>query len=374
MSGNAIDRRGVLAAGLGLLAAAVVPRPAGAAAALLVGARADASGRFFASGFDLAGHAAFDLPLPARGHGIALRPGRREAALFGRHPGRFVAILDLDAGRIVRTIANVPDRRFNGHGVFSADGALLFTTETDHAAERGVVGVYAAERGYAPVAAYDSGGLDPHDLRLLPDGRTLAIANGGIPTFRDAPRVKPNPADMDSSLAYLDARDGRLLGALRLPRALGPLGIRHLAVAGDGAVGFAAQYEGPSVDLVPLVGSHPAGAPELRLFAGPAEATRAMRNYCGSAAIDRGELILGVSSPRGNLATFWEMASGRMLATAAVADGCGIAPAEVPGAFVVASGLGGARRVDAATGAATAVPGGFVAVGRWDNHLLTIGG
>ncbi|MGE0715597.1 MAG: DUF1513 domain-containing protein, partial [Alphaproteobacteria bacterium] len=84
---NAIGRRGILAAGLALVSSALAPRTATAAPALMVGARGDRDGRWFASGFRLDGGRAFDIPLPTRGHGIALRPGAREAAFFGRRPG-----------------------------------------------------------------------------------------------------------------------------------------------------------------------------------------------------------------------------------------------------------------------------------------------
>ncbi|WP_374445888.1 DUF1513 domain-containing protein [Stella sp.] len=371
------DRRQVLAGGIAALFAPVLGGGLAAAGAAtgprLLGARVGQRGGFFASAFDAAGEGAFDLPLPARGHGFAERPGRAEAVACARRPGTWLAVIDTAAGRILRHVGNAEGRRFNGHGVFSADGRLFYASESDHAAGRGVVGVYAADRGYTPVAAWDSGGLDPHDLRLLPDGRTLVVANGGIVTDPAAPRMKLNTGAMDSNLSYLDAATGRVLAQARPPAALASLGLRHLAIAADGAICFAAQYEGPAVDLVPLVGSHRPGAAELRFFSAPAAALRAMRHYCGSAAVDRSGRILGVSSPRGNRATFWDTADGRILASAEVADGCGIAPL-APGRFAVASGLGGVGAFDPATGTGSALAGALAAAGRWDNHLLALSG
>ena len=367
-----LRRRTLLAAGLGAVALASLPPGVRAAAPpRLLGARVDGAGRFFASAFDGTGEGAFDLPLPARGHGFAQRPGRAEAVACARRPGTWLAVIDTARGRIDRLVAGADARRFNGHGIFSADGSLFFATESDYALGRGVVGVYAVDRSYALVAAWDSGGLDPHDIRLLPDGRTLAVANGGIVTDPDAPRMKLNTGAMDSTLAYLDAATGRLLGVVRPPPDLGPLGLRHLAIAADGSVCFAAQYEGPAVDLVPLVGTHRPGEPALRFFTAEAADVRAMRQYCGSAAMDDSGCVLGVSSPRGNRATFWDVAAGRILAAAEIADGCGIA-ALGAGRFAVASGLGGVGAFDATTGAGAALAGARAAAGRWDNHLLAL--
>ncbi|BBK34022.1 hypothetical protein EDC65_3856 [Stella humosa] len=368
-------RRDLLAGGLACAALAALPRArAEAARPLMLGARIEAGGRFFASAFDGEGEGRLDLALPARGHGFAQRPGGAEVVACARRPGRYLAVIDLAAGGIRHMVANAEGRRFNGHGAFSTDGRLFFASESDYAGERGVIGVYAADRGYAPVAVWDSGGLDPHDVRLLPDGRTLVVANGGIVTDLDAPRMKLNTGAMDSTLAYLDTADGRLVAVHRPAAELGALGIRHLAVAADGMVAVAAQYEGPAVDLVPLVGTHRPGDREIRFFAAPQPTLRAMRQYCGSAAMDAAGRVLGVSSPRGNIATFWDIADGRVLSSVAVADGCGIAGAGPDGGFVVASGLGGAVGFDPATGAGRPLAGSVAAAGRWDNHLIALQG
>ena len=40
------------------------------------------------------------------------------------------------------TIPSIEGRHFFGHGVFSPDGKLLYATENDFEAARGVIGVY----------------------------------------------------------------------------------------------------------------------------------------------------------------------------------------------------------------------------------------
>ena len=340
----------------------------GSADGLFLSAKADAADRFFVSGFDRTGAEAFALPLPGRGHAVALHPRKVEAVVFARRPGTFAMAIDLASGEVRARIGSVTDRHFYGHGLFLADGAVLLATENDYAAGQGVIGLYDARDNYRRIGEYRSHGIGPHDIRLLGDGTTLVVANGGILTHPDAPRAKLNLATMAPSLVYLDARTGELLAEARLPRELHQLSIRHLAIGRNGEVAIAMQYEGPSGDLVPLVGVHH-GAGDVVLLEGPAEAMRRMRGYCGSAAVDFSGTVLGVSAPRGGLAVFWHLASGRFLSTSEIVDGCGIAPGSAPARFVVTSGLGGAFLVDARTGEKRGTAPRLNPGNHWDNHL-----
>ena len=369
----AIDRRSalrVLTAGLAtpLLAR---PLPAARARRVYLSARADEGDSFSVSGFGPSGAPVFDLRLPGRGHSFAVSPDNRTAIHFARRPGIFALAIDLARGTVLQTFAPPENRRFQGHGAFALDGRLLYASENDFEAARGVVGIYDATAGYARVGEIPSHGIGPHEIAPLPDGRTLAIANGGIATHPDMPRVKLNLPDMAPSLAYVDRRDGALLGEYRLDPALNRLGIRHLAVGRNGAVAVAMQYEGPQGDLLPLVALRRTGG--LQFLDAPETVLRAMKRYCGSVAFDTGGRIAAASAPRGNIAVFWDTETGTFLSTVPLADGSGIAPAARPGTFVATSGRGGAFLVEARSGAATQIEGGFVAAGRWDNHLVAAG-
>ncbi|MBC7134892.1 MAG: DUF1513 domain-containing protein, partial [Oceanibaculum nanhaiense] len=163
---------------------------------LYLSARADREGKFFASGFDADGAKLFDLPMPARGHGSAVspdgRPSGRQAVFFGRRPGRFALVIDSASGRVAHTIPAIEDRAFAGHGLFVKGGRLLLATEIDYAGKRGLIGLYDAADSFRRIGEWQTGGLDPHDLRLLPDGRTLIVANGGILTHPEVQRMKLN--------------------------------------------------------------------------------------------------------------------------------------------------------------------------------------
>lgn len=361
-----LDRRAFLAGSAAALALRAMPASA-APARVFFGARLEGRDKFFASAFHADGGGLFDFPLPARGHGIALDPARGRVAFFARRPGDFAIILDLAARAPVATLIPAKGRFFCGHGAFSADGALLFATETVAESGDGVIGVYAARGYYARLGEMPSGGLDPHDIRLVRGGRFLAVANGGLLTHPDAPGVKLNLDSMDSSLAFLDLGTRELAATFRLAAELRQLSLRHLAVSGDETIAVVMQYEGPRGDRVPLVALQHGDRPLACLDLADADRV-SMRQYCRSAAFDSSGRVLGFTSPVGGTALFADIASGRVIGRVQAPDVCGIAADDAPGGFVVTSGLGGGWRKHADDASGVAMDG-FAAHAHWDNHL-----
>lgn len=365
-----MDRRDVLTglAAAGACAALGVPTVRAAATGRFLGSRVNGDGNAFATAFDAAGRVSIDVALPARGHGMAVRPDSGEVVVMARRPGSFGVVLDA-AGGHRGTFHTAAGRWFNGHGVFAGPSTLL-ASETVLGSGDGVIGVYAAADGYRRIGEFPSGGLEPHDVALLGDGRTLVIANGGLRRDPDRPRIKTNIATMTPNLAYLDATTGRLLEIVEPPPAWHKLGTRHLATAPDGTVAVAMQYDGAAADTVPLVALHSRGASELTFLHLPTAAQRGMRHYAGDIAFDATGRMLGVTSPPGSRAVFWDRDDG-FVAAARVADVCGIS-GYGDGGFVLSSGLGGVVRwlPDLA---ATAPVAGPAARMRWDNHLIGLG-
>jgi hypothetical protein len=265
MATERITRRSFLAgAGTGL-AISLAPGASWAeigGPAYLAAAR-DAAGDYRLIGLDHGGAALFDLPLPDRGHAAAAHPHRAEAVFFARRPGTFALVVDCGAGRIAVRLEAPAGRHFYGHGAFSADGRTLFTTENDFFAGAGRIGVWDAGAGYARLGEVASGGIGPHEIVLMPDGETLAVANGGIQTHPDTGREKLNLATMAPNLTYLRARDGSPVATVEPPPELRLNSLRHLAVAPDGLVAVAAQWEGAPEDGVPLLALHRPAWPAL---------------------------------------------------------------------------------------------------------------
>lgn len=164
--------------------------------------------------------------LPRRAHGL-LTDGQGGFLAVDSRPGETLMRFDA-AGQLVQSVSlssEQPRRTLGGHISLSADGSWAYTAETDATSGEGWLSVRDA-RTLQRVAAWPTGGLDPHHHLLTPTGQ-LVIANGGIP--RDAKGNKLNLARMDSSLALMDAQTGQIVNQWRLPDRR--LSLRHLAWA-----------------------------------------------------------------------------------------------------------------------------------------------
>jgi hypothetical protein len=350
-------RRGVLA---GLLAAGL-PRIgwAGVGQPAFVAAAQDRDGRCWLHGLGAAGNSLFRLPLPARGHAAAVHPERAEVVAFARRPGHFAFVIDCASGEARVRLAPPEGRMFNGHGAFSSDGLRLYTSEVVGETSEGRLGIWDAARGYARLDEVATGGLGPHDVRRLPDG-SLVVANGGLRTD-PADRTNLNVETMEPNLSYLSA-EGAIVEQVRLDAELHQNSIRHLAVAPDGMVAFAMQWEGDPALAVPLLGLHRRGSPAL-LCPPPEADGLAMRGYAGSIALDPARGI-AVTSSHGGVVMLFGL-DGRWAATLRRQDVSGVAAG--PEGFVVTDGLGAISRCDT---------DGIVPLARaeeaWDNHLVAL--
>jgi uncharacterized protein len=373
MHSMAIDRRTFTASLAALGLGGFLPLPV----------RSELRTGYLSTGFDtLTGHhlvsrldqqldIVWDLPLPARGHATTIRPGGSEALVVARRPGSYAVVFDLEDGTRRHTLTPVAGRHFYGHGVYSADGGTLWMTENSFETGDGMIGVYDTVRGYAPIAAFPSGGIGPHQLAMLGDGRTLVVAIGGISTHPDSGRTKLNLETMQPSLVYMDAATGRILEQVHFEDpARHTLSIRHLAVMADDAVAFACQDQTEGGEQAPLVFTHRMGsAMAFRQLPMPGSVLRQMAGYCGSVAYDPAGAVLAVSAPRGGQVAFWKMPEGRWLESFAIKDGCGVAQAKDHPGFVLSNGEG--LLVETAENRAPLHQQRHP-FRRWDNHLTAI--
>lgn len=310
------------------------------------------------------------IPMPDRGHSFAIDAPRGRAVAFGRQPGFFAIAFDMAGKQPLLTMQAAEGRHFFGHGVYSPDGKLMVATENNYEAGHGVLGLYDASGGgqYRRLSEFPTHGVGPHEVVLMPDGRTLCVANGGILTHPDYGKLQLNADTMQPSLAYIDMHTGDLLEQVMLPQKWHRLSIRHMIVDGTGSLWFGCQHTGPAHERPPLVGRHRRGeAPTM--FSGNEEALRGMKNYVGSLACNAAGTVVATSSPVGGQLLFWEADSGRLLDSALVFDGCGVAPAKGQG-FIVSSGHGLIASIAPDHGEETLRPGGAEIA--WDNHLRRV--
>lgn len=276
------------------------------------------------------------LALPDRGHDITFSRAAGRAVVFARQPGTFALVFDPEGAAPPVTLASAEGRHFFGHGAFSPDGRLLYATENDFDNARGVIGIFDATDGYRRIGEFDTFGTGPHELLLLPDGETFVVANGGIETHPDYGRSELNIATMDPSIAFISARDGSLIGQLRLSADLHQLSIRHMAVDAQQKVWFGCQFRGGSGQ--PQLIGYATRDGDIRLVELPEPVLGGMRNYIGSVAASADGTLIGVSSPEGDRLLALDASTGRIVADRQMRSGCGLAP---DGAgFLATSGLG----------------------------------
>lgn len=377
-----LSRRQVLSRAGGLLAAAAVP-PLFACAAKdnahqrWVSAHGDESGRFGLGWVDassgLKANPVGNALTGFRGHGAAQHPARPDSVLmFARRPGTRGIEIDLISGTVVGGFDCSEGHHLFGHGCFSPDGSLLFTTEVELEKGSGKIVVRDA-RNYQLMDEWPSYGIGPHELKLLPDGRTLVVANGGILTHPQRGREKLNLDSMVSTLTYIDLSNGHKLGEFRLPEP--KASIRHLDVTDDGAVVFATQMQREVAGhnrMVALGGVHKPGG-DIVMFDQPAQIVEQMSDYMGSVAVSDYSRIAGFASPRGNLVAFWHIDDGRFVGYHRLRDVCGIAIAGDQRSFVISNSFGQLRELDAVSLKENRSRRVRLPQFRWDNHLLVLG-
>lgn len=353
-----IDRRSLL---LGMAAASAWPVAAFAgrqqqAAFVTCCQRPD--GRYAAAVLDAGGQLLYTEDLQGRGHDAALSPDKSRAIVFARRPGRFALVLDLQNRRKPIAFSPPEDRHFYGHGFFSPNGQVLFATENDFEAERGVLGLYDVGAGFQRSGEIETHGIGPHEAILMADGKTICVANGGIATHPDYPRQKLNLPTMAPCLTYLDASTGDLIEKISLPAGQQKLSLRHMTEA-SGQIWFGGQYEGARSDASALVGMHRPGK-DIVFADAPADTYARMNHYIGSVAASADGMRVATASPRGGRLLIWNAQSGALIETRTMIDVCGIATS---GEHFLVSGGADVRIGDRLVFSQH----GF----QWDNHIAT---
>ena len=308
-----------------------------------------------------------ELPLAGRGHDIAFARASGMAVIFARRPGSFALAFDVYRRREPALFTTPKDRHFYGHGAFSTDGRLLYATEHDNDTRQGLLGVYNATGGFARIGEIPTYGIGPHEVIMLSDGKTLAVANGGIETDVKTGRKKLNLDTMQPSLAFIDSTTGTLLAQHKQSAALHKLSIRHIAADARGAVWFGGQWQGSAEDSPELVGRASLDSP-LRILESANPLGAELAGYIGSVAMSGDGSVLAASAPRAGRTVYVDTARATVIGETQLTDVCGLAGISKSD-FALSSGLGVLRTEtpDHTHLTSAAFPGRA-----FDNHLLSI--
>ena len=296
---------------------------------------------YFLGVFNQSGEIISRAQLPSRGHQVIDVPNKPNKVLaFARRPDNWLLEVDALSGEISQQFTTKSNHHLFGHGCFDRSGQYLFTTENAYPeniptkAEHGKI-VVRDSSNYQIVAEYDSGGVGPHQCELMPDGKTLVIANGGIYTHPAKPREKLNLATMAPNLSYMDIASGKIIGRYQPQHFQSSL--RHLAVSKTGQVIVGIQQQNKAGLMVPLIVSH-RGEDHLIPMQGDENLWREFNHYTASVCINDDATIAAVSSPRGNITSYWQLSDLSLLAKHKYRDGAGVSFYQ--DAFVLTNGHG----------------------------------
>ena len=305
-----------------------------------------------------------EIPLVGRGHDAALHGESGNAVALARRPGTFAVAFNVGNSAAPKLFSAGHGRHFCGHGTFSTDGRLLFASENDAASGSGEIGVYSVAAGFEKIASFSSYGYDAHEIILLPDNKTLAIANGGLTDRQEGGVEHRDPVAMCPCVTFVNCETGQLRARYEMPADLNQLAIRHLATDANGAVWFGGQWEGALDAMPPVIGRvHESFG--LRLAAPASGEMLDLKGYIGSIAASRDGRTIAATAPKAGRIVYIDAASGVIKSTSKLTDACGIANTD-DDTFAVSSGFGVLRRecVGAGKGSQASLAG--IA---FDNHL-----
>ena len=312
------------------------------------------------------------VSLPGRGHASLYHKYHHQLLTFARRPGRFIQVNHFFKDQKTLEIASAKDRHFYGHGCFSASGTQLFATENNYRQAQGVIGIYDVNNGYKRLGEFSSYGVGPHDIRLLADGQTLLVANGGIETHPNTGREKLNLFEMQSNLALIDSRSGQLIKTIRLSPQYQQLSLRHLAINDAGECYVAGQYQGALEDMPPLVGTL-TKAGTLALWDIPIAYLVQLKSYISAIQAIPNSPLVAITSARGGVVLVYNTQKNRVEQFVDIKDVSGVAG--LGNTLVVSSGKGGIYQ---GYGHADGMQklGDFAGqeLLQWDNHLLALNG
>jgi len=302
-----------------------------------------------------------------RGHGLTQHPIQHHIVLmFSRRPGNQGVVSNLLTQKIEHTFTS-PDHLFmEGHGCFSHDGKLLFCTETNKHTSQGVITVRETDT-FKVINEIPSGGIGPHELQILPKQNVLAIANGGL--IKDSTGDVINLDNMESNITLLDFTSGNIIASYKVPNSKASL--RHIDISDDGIIAAAMQIQDYSSESPTALTSLITKDGNSILLNAPETLLKKMKGYVGSVRINNKYRTAAFTSPRGNIALFWNIDTGMFLGQQFFHNVCGITVSKNEEYFVLSNSAGKIRQISSSTLLENIDLRQQLPEYQWDNHMIT---
>lgn len=237
-------------------------------------------------------------------HGVAIHPQKPHVVMLFEKHGPGCCQVDLKEGTVTAKVSTVDGNSFYGHGAYSRDSKQFFCTETAVSdGYRGLLMVRDSET-FEALGEMPTGGKEPHDCVLVNAGRTLVVTNGGghvdLGGEASVTYVDPSRREVLHTLEFDDdsLNAGHLfltskgeLAVVSAPR----VGLDQADPKVHGAISFftPGQDRSPRTVKDPILGD--------------------MRGETLSVAIHEPSMVVGCTNPDGNLVTFWDFHTGKLL-------------------------------------------------------------
>ncbi len=232
-------------------------------------------------------------------HGIHVHPDHPQRLALFEKKGPGACELDLFKREVIRYLETDKSRYFYGHGSYSTDGSLLYCTESYLDSFKGIIAIRDSKT-MDYLGEFPTYGLEPHECKLIDDGKVMVVTNSGGVASGDKP-----------SVTYIDVQSEKLIEKVELTNE--QLGSGHFAIGEDGSLVVVSPARMGLEETNPGgVSIRPAGK-EIESIAAPQELTSQLMGEALSVVIHEGYKIAAVTHPEANRVTFWSMEDRRLL-------------------------------------------------------------
>lgn len=263
-------------------------------------------------------------PMTFLPHGIHRNPRLNQQMAVFEKIGPGACEYDIDNREVTRPIEAMDNHLFYGHGAYSTDGSLLFATESRIDSQDGAISVRDAET-LSVVGRFPSYGKSPHECKLVDQGRTMLVTNGGGAHGDELP-----------SVSYIDVDSQKLLERVTLHNE--DLNAGHVALNSSGQL---IVISAPRAGLNQrLAGGVSIGLEQGRLSPAKADAnfTEKLFGEALSVSIHDELDLAAVTHPDGNLLTIWSLQDQRLVKSIQLPGPRGVELTVDQSAFVVSFG------------------------------------
>ena len=276
--------------------------------------------------FNLNGDFINNVELPVRAHDSVLIPFLNQIVIISRRPKNKLYILDLNNNEIVKEITSPCNRHFYGHAVYSNKTNLLYVSENLFAYDderSGSLALYDPIKNYKRVGEYRTQGIGPHEIKL--DSKdNIVIANGGVLTNPDFPRVKLNINNIVSNITKVNIYSGKKIKTFNLKKEFKDYSIRHLDIDNNNEIHAGCQvYNKRKIIHGPLV--FYSKKDTLYSYKIPKSLLINLKQYTGSIKLNLHTREIYSSFPKDDMLLAWSMYDKKIKRNYIINDVCGLA-------------------------------------------------